>query len=319
MSNVAQLTRVLIADDSDIAAAYLERLLEQDPAIRVVGRAHDGNELLGLPQRNIAHLAIVDVLMPGLGGLSVIRRLIEHCSVIVVSSMAHDSPVAKEALALGAKAFFNKRELAQPAEAQRFRDAVKLNGQVSAGLNGTPVVLIVGSTGAVPPLESLVQHLQPLKMPVLVVQHLPEGKAEGLAQLLCVRGARAQVARPGDVLEPRVFVAPIGRHMRLDPGDRIRLLEGPRVSQHCPSGDVLLESAAHLGARAIALVLSGLGSDGARGVKVLAESGATCLAQHPDECVAPYMPRAALSASPLVRSVRTAFLPQAIARAIQRG
>jgi two-component system chemotaxis response regulator CheB len=282
-----------------------------------VGRAQDGAALLALPQRKIAHVAIVDVLMPGVAGLSLIRRLTEDCEVIVVSSMANDSGVAKEALALGASAFFCKKHLADPVVAQQLRDAVKHGARLAKPRAHGSVVFIVGSTGAVVPLETLAQELEPLNVPVLVVQHLPEGKAEGLAQLLCSRGARAQVARQGDVLEARVFVAPIGRHMELDAGERIRLVEGRGESRHCPSGDVLLESAVRLGSRAIAVILSGLGTDGARGVKALAESGATCLAQRPEDCVAAYMPLAALAASRLVRSVSLPFLGHAICRAIQ--
>jgi two-component system chemotaxis response regulator CheB len=264
-------------------------------------------------------VAIVDVLLPGVAGLSLIRRLTEDCEVVVVSSMAAGSRVAEEALALGAAAFFCKQNLADPAVAQRLRDVVKRAAHTRAAPVQGPVVFIVGSTGAVVPLENLVQELDTVHVPVLVVQHLPEGKAEGLAQLLCARGARAQVARQGDALDSRVFVAPIGRHMQLDSGDRIRLVESRGESQHCPSGDVLLESAARLGNRAVAVVLSGLGADGARGIKALAESGATCLAQRPEDCVAAYMPRAALAASRRVRSVPLQVIGLTIRRAVECG
>ena len=319
MPQTLSTVRVVVADDSDIATTFLERLLEEDPAIRVVARARNGAELLALPQHRIAHVVLVDLLMPGLGGLSVIRRLSEYCAVVVVSSVNNESAIAQEALALGAKAFFCKPALAGRLEAQRLREVVKAIARAPLVRSAGRVVFIVGSTGAVVPLERLAQELGPLAVPVLVVQHLPEGKAEGLAQLLRARGARAVVARHGEGLDTRLFVAPIGRHMQLDPSDRIRLVDGPAVNQHCPSGDVLLESAVRLGSRAIAVVLSGLGSDGARGIKALAENGATCLTQRPEECAAAYMPRAALSASRHVRAVSVELLGRTIRKAVEGG
>ena len=303
MPGALSTVRVVIADDSDISAAYLERLLEADPAIRVVGRARDGSELLALPQLGMTHLAIVDVLMPGIGGLSLIRRLTQFCQVIVVSSMGHDSRVAQEALALGAKAFFSKQDLTRPGQAERLRELVKSPELPAPSCDVGHVVFVVGSTGAIVPLEQLVEELATVPVPVLVVQHLPTGRAEDLARLLSARGAHAELARPGDALGSKVFVAPIGRHMQLDSHDRIRLVNSAVAAQHCPSGDVLLESAVRLGSRAIAVILSGLGNDGARGIKALAESGATCLVQEPKECSAAYMPRAALAASRRVRAV----------------
>lgn len=311
--------RVVIADDSDIAAAYLERLLEKDPAIRVVGRARDGAELLTLPQLEMTHWAIVDVLMPGVAGLSLIRRLTKLCQVIVVSSMSHDSRVAQEAMALGARAFFCKQDLTQPAQAERLRALVKSQAPASAPAMAGHIVLVVGSTGAIVPLELLVDELRSMPLPVLVVQHLPTGKAEELVRLFSARGVQARLAQHGSALEHKVYVAPVGRHMQLDSYERIRLVSGPAVSQHCPSGDVLLESAAMLGRRAIAVILSGLGNDGARGIKALAASGATCLVQQPEECGAAYMPRAALSASRRVRPVSTRAMGAAIRQVINAG
>jgi len=293
--------RVVVADDSEIAASYLERLLEADPRIRVVGRASNGAELLGLPERGMAQVVVVDVLMPELSGLSVIRRLAADCAVIAVSSMDPSSVGAMEAIALGAIAFFSKRDLSKESEAHRLRELVKsAAGTLSAPAHRS-VVFVVGSTGAISHLETLVGELQ--GHPLLIVQHLPEGKDLALAQLLTSRGARARVARHGDTLEPAAFVAPIARHMELDAQERIRLVDGPPVNGHRPSGDVLLSSAARLGSRAVGVVLSGLGSDGALGMAKLAEAGGSCFVLNSEDCHAPAMPRAALATSSRVRSV----------------
>jgi two-component system chemotaxis response regulator CheB len=302
------IVRVVVADDSEIASAFLERLLEEDSLIRVVGRAANGAELLALPARNIAHVVLLDVLMPEMGGLSVIRQLSASCSIIAISSVAADSAVAREALALGATAFFNKRDLASPAEAERLRETVRGSGPVSQVRLDQPVVLVVGSTGAVSPLEILVRDLTPLSLPVLVVQHMPEGKDGALAQLLSLGGGLARVAQQGELLRPGVLVGPSGRHLEMDGYDRVRLTTTDPVNGHRPSGDVLLRSAMCLGKRALAVILSGLGNDGAQAMAALAEQGGVCFAQDPEEASAPSMPRAALAASPRVRPVRMADL-----------
>ncbi len=308
MSQNQSIARVVVADDSDIAAAFIECLLEGDPHIRVIGRAINGSELLRLPQVGVAQTIIVDVLMPELGGLSVIRRLSARSSVIAVSSVPSDSLVASEALALGAVAFFNKRDLSTQSEAERLREIVRRKSAVATTPALDFIVLVVGSTGAIGPLELLVQDL-PEKVPILILQHLPEGKEDSLARLLTSRGRAAHVARHGEPIGPQVVVACAGRHMELDAyEDRIRLFGGPAINGHCPSGDLLLRSAARLGPRAVAVILSGLGTDGAQGMAALAHQGATCVVQHPSDAQAASMPKAALTASWRVRPVRTVEL-----------
>ncbi len=309
------ITRVAIADDSDIAATYLQRLLEQDSAIRVVGRAKTGAEALTMPERSIAQVLILDMLMPELGGLSVIRRLSAHIPVIAISSVPQSSAVAMEALALGAVAFFNKKDLSGEQEAQRLRQAVRQASGAAAKRPAKEVVFVVGSTGAILPLENLVRDLHGLALPILVLQHLPEGRDDTLPHVLGQSGTPARLANHGEALEPRIFVARSGRHIELDGQDRIRLFDGKPLDGHCPSGDILLASAARLGHRAIAVILSGLGNDGAQGAARLAEQGGRCFVQHPDDCQAPSMPRAALSASRKAQAVKAVHLGLAVRRA----
>jgi two-component system chemotaxis response regulator CheB len=305
---------VVVAEDSEIALAVLEGILEADPSIRVVGRARNGEELLALKTRNIAQVVIVDVLMPQMGGLSVLRKLAHECPVIAVSSVERDSAVAREALALGAVAFFSKRDLTGEHGAERFRTAVKQAHKPSERAPHLSVLFIIGSTGAIGPLETLAQGLVGVAAPIVVLQHLPEGKEHDLARLLSFRGLTTRVAAAGDLLAPGAFVAPSGRHIRLDPYDRFQLDSTPPISGHRPSADPLLRSAIRLGSRAIAIVLSGLGNDGSQSVAALAEHGGTCYAQHPREAQAPSMPSAALSASPCVRPVRIADLSRNLRR-----
>jgi two-component system, chemotaxis family, protein-glutamate methylesterase/glutaminase len=306
MPGDADVALVVIADDSELVTAYLEQLCERDPQVRIVGRARDGRELLQLPALAIARVILLDLLMPQLGGLSLIKRLSERAMVIAISSEEPESALAREALALGAGAFFSKRSLAQaPVRAQLLR-TIKRGAPAAA--RGPHVGFVVGSTGAIGPLEQIVRGLRDTSAPLLVVQHLPDGRAEHLAQLLHHERYPAHVALPGEPLRPGVFVAPAGKHMTLDERDRIVLAAGEPGELHCPSGNALLGAAARLGARAVGVVLSGLGDDGARGLAMLAEEGGQCFVQHPDEAQARYMPSAAAAASAKVRYVRDAHL-----------
>lgn len=304
MYSDAGIALVVIAEDSALVTAYLERLCESDPQIRIVGRARDGRELLELPELPIARVILLDLLMPELGGLSLVKRLSERATVVAISSEDDGSALAREALALGAAAFFSKRSLAKPAVQDELRRVIKQGAAQHAAARAQAVGFVVGSTGAIAPLEQLVRSLRGTTAPLLVVQHLPDGRAEGLAQLLHHETYPAHVALHGEQLFPGVFIAPAGRHMTVDSRDRIALTIGAPVALHRPSGEVLLRSAARLGPRAVAVVLSGLGNDGACALGELAERGGQCFVQHPEEAHAPFMPRAAAAASSKVRYLR---------------
>ncbi|RYZ08401.1 MAG: response regulator [Myxococcales bacterium] len=308
MPSDAGIALVVIAEDSALVTAYLEQLCESDPQIRIVGRARDGKELLELPELPIAKVVLLDLLMPELGGLSLVRRLSERAVVIAISSEEEGSALAREALALGAVAFFSKRSLAKASTQQELRRVIKQGAAQLAAARAQTVAFVVGSTGAIGPLEQIARALRGTTAPLLVVQHLPDGRAENLAHLLHHEAYPARVALHGDALLPGVFIAPAGKHMILDAQGRIALTIGEPVALHRPSGEVLLRSAARLGPRAVAVVLSGLGNDGALALGELAERGGQCFVQHPEDSHAPFMPRAAAAASPKVRLVREAQL-----------
>ena len=131
MPKDATIARVVIIDDSEIAQTFIERVLEVDDRIRVVGRAQNGAELLTLSELDIAQVLVLDVMMPGATGLSLIKRLPAGCPVVIVSAFPQGSPLAVEALAFGAHAYFNKGDLANAAEARRFRETIRSAAQLS--------------------------------------------------------------------------------------------------------------------------------------------------------------------------------------------
>ncbi|AUX44258.1 uncharacterized protein SOCE26_057220 [Sorangium cellulosum] len=311
-------TRVVIADDSDVAAGLLEAILEEDARIRVVGRARTGAELLALPAVSIADVVLVDLLMPELDGLSVIRAVAACAGVVVVSSLPRGSAAVREAMAQGASDSIEKRDLASASARARLRAAVLRAARRKSQGQGGPVLLVAGSTGAIPALEGLARGLGRVDVPVLVVQHMLEQRERALARALRGLGARARPARAGDALSPEFLLAPSGFHMAIDARERIRLTSDGPVSGHRPSAEVLFASAVPLARRVIALVLSGLGDDGARALPALADGGGLCFAQEPSECSAPDMPRAALLSSRRVRPIRIVDFVELAQRSVLR-
>jgi len=295
--------QVLIADDSDIAAARLENILKEDPAVRVVGRARDGAELLALADGSAADVVLLDALMPEMTGLTALRHLVSRFRVIVVSSQPADSPVAREVVAQGAHSFVSKADLGKRTGEEQLRAAVHRAARSSDPSQPARVLLVAGSTGAIGPLSALLRDLRDMRVPVLVVQHLPPGKDDALCQTLTLSGVVAHTAQQNDFIEPGIYIAPIGKHLELGRPGHIRLAAGQPINGHCPSAEPLFRSALPIAPRAVALMLPGLGNDGAAAMAELATAGATCLALDPADCRAPSMPQAALNASRLVKKV----------------
>jgi two-component system, chemotaxis family, protein-glutamate methylesterase/glutaminase len=164
------------------------------------------------------------------------------------------------------------------------------------------LVLIGASTGGPPVLQSILSDLPAeLPSPILVVQHMPRGFTSSFAQRLdAVCRLPVAEATAGELLVPgRVLIAPAGRHLRVASagGGRliVQLSRTPSAAAHMPSIDETMASAAQaIGAEAIGILLTGMGSDGAEGLLALRLAGSQVIVQSPASCVAPGMPRAAL-------------------------
>lgn len=162
------------------------------------------------------------------------------------------------------------------------------------GLSRPQIVLIAGSTGGPPLIEHLLRVIAPPSaIPIVIAQHTIAGFEEGLARWLCGTGHAVRVAREGGFfVSGEVLLARADRHLAVRAG-RVAL-EPVMGSGPVPSADVLFGSAAEAyGSSALALLLSGMGSDGARGLLALRKSGATTITQRADTCVIDGMPGAA--------------------------
>jgi two-component system, chemotaxis family, protein-glutamate methylesterase/glutaminase len=318
----------MIVDDSTVARAVLSRMVESDPAFEitaVAASAEDAIEALGECRVDVV---VLDLEMPGAGGLKSIPRIIAAAAgakVMIVSSLAEDgAEQTVAALALGAA-----DTLPKPGTGRfngKFSEILlgklKALGYASADLplpraapSGNPValrampsdpigVLALGaSTGGIHALGALFHALPgQIGIPILVTQHLPPPFMGVFArQLGAVARRPAVIAENGMALEPDVIlVAPGDAHLTVEPGAAgavVRLTNGRSTSGCMPSLDPMFASVgAVFGATALGVVLTGMGRDGVEGATHLVACGGSIVAQDEASCAVWGMPRAVLEA-----------------------
>lgn len=184
----------------------------------------------------------------------------------------------------------------------------------------TVVVAIASSTGGPAALQEVIPRLPAdLNAAYLIVQHIPAGFTRSLANRLDSASAlTVREAQAGDALERGVaLIAPGGRHLELDAQGRIALNDDPPLWGVRPAADVMMRAvAARFGSRAIGVVLTGMGCDGALGVKAIQGAGGLCLGQDEASSVVYGMPRAAFETGALAQVVALPDMAAAIARQI---
>jgi two-component system chemotaxis response regulator CheB len=311
--------RVLLCEDSRAYAAALSRFLDHDDRIEVVGIATSGEQAIAEVERRKPDLLTLDMQLPGIDGLEVVKRLMAERPlpiVILSGTVAKGSERAAEALAAGALEVLAKERLRLDrlddiwADAMRSRIRRLSSMRVDRPLRsrrtprqtpiehaGGPVGAIgVGaSTGGPPVLEAIFAELAPdYPIPLLVVQHMAAGFIEGFAQWLDRKLAiDVRVAAAGGRATRGVWFAPDGAHLRLD-GSKRFVLDRDTEAAHRPSADVLLASLAEgLGEEAAGVVLTGMGSDGAAGSAAIHRAGGLTIAQDEESSVVFGMPRVA--------------------------
>lgn len=338
--------RVLVVDDSPVFRDAISLTLGEDPGFEVVGFAGDGEEGLARTLALEPDVVVMDVQMPVMDGLEAVRAIMARRPTPILLYTAdprgQSTEWVFEALRAGALEVLLKPSSFPFSD----RAASQLRGHVRAlaGVRVRPgrggeavrpvtvaprersrrreVVGIVASAGGPPVLADVVAGLpEDFPMGLLVVQHLAPGFAAHLASWLSSRSRLpVEVAVDGTLLRPgRVVVAPDDRHLEVDGDGRVRTVDGPDVDGHRPSGDRLLQSlASAYGARAVGVVLTGMGRDGVRGLTALRRTGAVTLAQ--DEATSPVygMPRQALETGAAQRAVARDHLASLLVR-LSRG
>lgn len=313
--------RVLIVDDSAVVRQAFKRALDADPGIEVIGTAPDPYVARDMIAADTPDVITLDIEMPRMDGITFLRKLMSFYPIptIVISSLSQDgTKMGVEALQAGAV-----QVLAKPQNAYSVGDieknlviAVKSaamtkvkkleielqDNRTSYSLSCTTnqILAIGASTGGTRAIEEILRKM-PANCPgTVIVQHIPEHFSRSFAQRLD-EICQMQVLEAVDgesVIPGKVLIAPGHAHMLLRrSGARyfVEVKSGPPVSGHSPSVDVLFRSVARTaGQNAIGVLLTGMGSDGARGLLEMKEADALTLTQDEKSCVVYGMPMQAV-------------------------
>lgn len=312
--------RVMVADDSPTLRHALRLLLEEDPEIRIVAEARDGEEAVALAQRVAPDVITMDVMMPGLDGLRATEEIMEVAPtrIIVISQLAtREQNLAFRALAAGALELLPKPPVEAEHDLRRWglavrqtvrlmyevpvvthrRNASQCAGVVRPGRTARTLdaFALVASTGGPQAVVTILAGLPPrLPISLLIAQHIASGFLDGMRRWFA-ESTRLEVRVARDREKPQrgcVYLPPPDCNLVWASEGVLRT--PPCTQSVCPNGDELLSSLADaLGARAGGVVLSGMGEDGARGLLAIRRAGGFTLAQSAATAVVNGMPGAA--------------------------
>jgi two-component system, chemotaxis family, protein-glutamate methylesterase/glutaminase len=328
---------VLICEDSGTYAAALRRTLEYDGDINVISVCGSAEEALSAIRRLRPDLITMDIELPGMDGLTAVELIMGTRPMPIIVLSSHVGPgrdKAAAALAAGALDAVAKDDLdlARPASmaGAAFRQRIRVishasvirhpRARLAAQLPApspprvASAVGICSSAGGPPVLAQVLGGLPAgYKVPILVVQHISAGFTESLAHWLDQKSPLpVRVAEDGQMAGPGVWVAPEGAHLVLNASGRMSLDRTTIVGHHRPSGDVLLTSiATAANRRGVAVVLTGMGNDGAEGTAAVRAAGGFAITQDEASSAIYGMPKAAFE-----RGVDLALPPDQIVKVL---
>jgi two-component system, chemotaxis family, protein-glutamate methylesterase/glutaminase len=337
-------SRVLIVDDSAIVRQMLSNAIKAEPDMEVVGVAADpivAREMIGAHRPDIITL---DLEMPRMDGLTFLRQLMAHqpLPVVIVSSMTQTGSAASiEALAAGAidviakpggpysvaditdqlKYRIRALRTGKAVHFSRLRKPAAIAPAAPSLAQANGLIVVGASTGGTTAIEGLLMKLPADAPPIVIVQHMPAYFTRAFA-------ARLDRACPMRVVEAThqmplergvAYIAPGDSHLLVSARNNeltAMLSDAERVHYQRPSVDVLFQSAATLrGLPTVALLLTGMGSDGADGMVALREAGATTIAEDARSCVVFGMPAAAIQRGGATHVAPRTAMPRLIAEA----
>jgi two-component system chemotaxis response regulator CheB len=323
--------RVLVVDDSVLAREIITRILESDPQIKVAGVAVNGKDAVELASKLKPDLITMDIKMPVMDGLEAIKKImaLNHTPIIVITGidLKGGTKIVFEAVSAGALDVMQKPSaktwLETPETGKVFIDKVKILSEVKtithlAGRSYAekelarvfvpvtekiqrPVfslIAIAASTGGPNAVLHVLKEFPPdLPAGIIVVQHIADGFVPGFVDWLNSNCAIAvREAKEGDELTSGLaLVAPVCSNIKITKDFRVTLDSSKGVSAIMPSADILFSSVAEIfKSNAIGIVLTGMGSDGSTGMKLIKHFGGKTIAQDEESCVVFGMPKEAI-------------------------
>ncbi|MGH8659438.1 MAG: protein-glutamate methylesterase/protein-glutamine glutaminase [Gammaproteobacteria bacterium] len=328
--------KVLIVDDSALQRRLLTEILSADPSIEVVGEASEPLEARELIKGCNPDVLTLDVKMPKMDGLSFLKNLmrLRPMPVVMVSALTEEgAEVTLQALELGAVDFISKpKDIQHTFEdyagqiISKVKTASQARVQVRSGQTArvvkdqastaegpqklsaegykstTRVIAIGASTGGTEAIKEVLARLPASCPGILITQHIPEAFSKSFAtRMNGLSAITVSEAEDGEAILPgHAYIAPGNRHLlvvRDGARYRCKLSDASPVNRHRPSVDVLFRSVMqHVGRRALGVILTGMGADGAKGMKAMHEVGAYTIAQDEQSSVIWGMPGEAVKA-----------------------
>ncbi len=344
---------VLVVDDSAVARRLIAHIVQSQPDMRVVGEARDGYEALTLVRTLDPDVVTMDIRMPNLDGYEATSRIMASTPKPIIMVSAHEpAEIARSFRAIDAGAMMVLRKPVgngatnAAAIATELVDSIRsvagirlvtrrhrVDGDVPSTAALSPIVrprqdrvdlvAIAASTGGPAAVAAILRALPAtLPAPCLLVQHIAEGFDAGFATYLdSVTDLEVRLARSGDRPDVgQVLVAPNGSHMTMVSNGRIHLNDAPPIGGHRPSANPMFSSIAGVfGARALGVILTGIGRDGCDGLADLHASGGRIIAQNEETSVVWGMPRSAVEAGLADEILGVDSIADAIRRACLRG
>lgn len=328
------MTKVLVVDDSALIRRIIKDALSQNPEIEVVGTAENGLEAIEKLKELNPDVITLDVEMPIMNGLETLKRImaIKAIPVIMVSAVTtKEASVTVEALMSGAADFVTKpknlfldynsfiRELQE-----KVINVARSKGRytdIKSDLSKSPktpgespkkLVIIGSSTGGPQALYEVVSRLNSFQdTSVVIVQHMPSGFTKSLAERL--NGVSKFIVKEAEDREPLLggmaYVAPGGYHLIID-GRKLSLSKDPPILGVRPSIDVtMISGAKSFRDKTVGVILTGMGSDGARGMEEIKKNGGKTIAQDEKSCVVFGMPKAAIERGVVDKVVDLGSIP----------
>ena len=322
-----RIIKVLIIDDSALVRNILKSGLSSDPGIEVVGTASDPYIARDMILKFKPDVLTLDVEMPRMDGVEFLRKLMPQypIPVVMVSSLTEKGKqITLDAMAAGAvdivtkpkanianglesmmEQLKTKIKIASTANVSHWKNkpiqlgAGKVLKYTSLSETTDKVIAIGASTGGTEAIKDVITKFPSSTPGVVIVQHMPAGFTRMFAERMnseCVM--QVKEAEDNDrILTGRVLIAPGGKQLRVVRSGgtyRVEVKEGALCCGHCPSVEVMMQSVAKsVGSNAVGAMLTGMGADGADGMKAMRSSGARCIAQDEESSVVFGMPKEA--------------------------